>query len=69
LYIDWSEWYAGTNEPPADYPLIYDAFLANHRGKGVNVISVGGKCWWDEGGLWLKAFNERYPEYRIPMPR
>ncbi len=63
--IDWSpELRAVTSDPNvllfqcpqfAKYPLIYDARLSNHGGRGINVILVDGTVFWDQGGAWSRV--------------
>src|SRR4051812_25552269 len=48
-YVDWSKWFGPTNAVPTSYPLIYDRFLSNHEGKGINLVLVDGTILWDEG--------------------
>jgi hypothetical protein len=67
-FIDWSKWFGETNTPPDYFPLIYDASLQNHEGKGVNVVSVGARIWWDEGAGWLRDFAAKHQEYHLALP-
>ena len=67
IYINWEPFY-GTSTAPAQYPMIYDRSLSNHRGFGVNVLTVGGRCFWDFRAHWLRGFAAKHPEYRIPLP-
>lgn len=67
-YVNWSV-YFGTNEAPSGFPLFYDKSLANHRGLGVNIITVEGRAFWDFRGHWIKKFAEEHPEYDIPLPK
>ena len=67
-YVDWSEWFGPTNTAPASYPLIYDRYLRNHAGRGVNIVSVDGTISWDEGARALHDFVAKHPEYKLPLP-
>lgn len=68
LYINWSRYY-GTNEPPGDYPLVYDRRLSNHKGRGVNIGAVDGSVRWDPNAVSLRVFATKHPEYDVPLPR
>lgn len=50
------------------YPLVYDRRLANHRGRGVNVVLVDGTVFWDDDAKWLRKFASAHPECKIPLP-
>jgi hypothetical protein len=79
FYIPWpSVTGAYTN-----YPLMYDRRLANHGGKGINILlveqaahpayptsleSFHGQFFWDEDAKWLRKFAREHPDLKIPMP-
>jgi hypothetical protein len=79
LYMPW----ASGRAVPGDYPLMYDRRLANHGGKGINVLlveqtvsaaspgspgSFRGQFFWDEGARWLQQFVREHPDFPIPVP-
>ena len=69
-YIDWSI-YFGSNNVPDDYPLVYDRYLKNHDGRGINVFLTSGPLGivkWDSHAEWLKKFAAEHPNYKIPIP-
>ena len=66
-----------------NYPLMYDRRLANHGGKGINVVLVEqavnpgipghpetfhGQIFWDEGAKWLQKFAKEHPDLKMPLP-
>ena len=66
-----------------NYPLMYDRRLANHSGKGINVVLVEqavnpgipghpetfhGQIFWDEGAKWLQKFAKEHPDLKMPLP-
>jgi hypothetical protein len=79
FYIPWpSVTGACTN-----YPLMYDRRLANHAGKGINILLVEqavhpavppepatfhGQFFWDENARWLRKFVREHPDLKIPLP-
>jgi hypothetical protein len=78
-YVSWP----AVAEATASYPLMYDRRLANHGGKGINVLiveqtihpaspgdpgSFHGQFFWDEGAVWLQRFAREHPDLRIPLP-
>jgi hypothetical protein len=75
--MDWSsELHAASADPNvllfscpqfARYPLICDAHLSNHGGRGINVILVDGTVFWDEDGAWLRDFAKLHPNKTIPV--
>lgn len=68
VYIDWSP-YFGAKAPPYYYPLFYDKSMANHAGRGINILRCGSVwIFWDENAQWLKAFAAEHPEYEIVIP-
>lgn len=67
IYINWEQFY-GTNDVPAEYPIVYDRSLSNHFGRGVNVITFGGGCFWDRGAKWLKQFAADHPSFKVIVP-
>jgi hypothetical protein len=69
LYVDWSKWYQGTNQPPGSYPMLYDRRISNHGGRGIYVLKVDHSVIWDGGGSWLAEFSERHPQYQIQLPQ
>lgn len=69
VYVDWSKSFDRTNAAPESYPLIYDRFMQNHDGRGVNVISVGGEMRWDEGAAWLRGFISQHRGYHLLLPQ
>jgi hypothetical protein len=65
------------------YPLMYDRRLANHGGKGINILlaeqavhpasppnpeTFHGQFFWDEDAKWLRKFAREHPDLKIPMP-
>lgn len=66
FYVDWSELSSATNV--ATYPLIYDRRLANHEGRGINILTVDGSAKWDSNAEWLKKFAAEHPDAKLPMP-
>ncbi len=67
----------------SNHPLMYDRRLANHGGKGINVLLVEqvvhsavpadpqtfhGQFFWDEDAKWLRKFATDHPDRKIPMP-
>ncbi len=79
FYIPWpSVTGAYTN-----YPLMYGRRLANHGGKGINILLVEqavhpgipghpetfhGQIFWDEGAKWLQKFAKEHPDLKVPLP-
>jgi prepilin-type processing-associated H-X9-DG protein len=51
---------------PGGYPIVYDAKLSNHKGKGVNILLVDGSVIWDERARWLTHFAAEHPEVIVP---
>ncbi len=64
IYIYWSE---GV-KTPSEYPLVFDKRLSNHKGKGINILLVGHKYFWDENAKWLMGFVKKHPELKIQLP-
>ena len=64
LYVYWPMG-ESTSE---SYPIMYDKDLSHHGGEGLNVMTVDGTCFWDEGGAWLREFAATHPDLRIPLP-
>lgn len=79
IYIPWQS----TTGVFEKYPLIYDRRLANHEGKGINILlveqlvhpafptsreSFHGQFFWDEDAKWLQKFAKEHPELNIPLP-
>ena len=46
---------------PGGYPIVYDAKLSNHKGKGINILLVDGSVMWDERARWLTHFAAEHP--------
>lgn len=61
-------WPSGRTGTPPDYPLMYDRRLSNHQGKGINIVTVGKKVFWDRNSKWLRKFAQGHPEFNIPLP-
>ncbi|MGD0207040.1 MAG: hypothetical protein ABSC89_05480 [Verrucomicrobiota bacterium] len=66
-----------------NYPLMYDRRLANHGGKGINILLVEqavhpavphkpetfhGQFFWDEDARWLQKFAKEHPDLKVPLP-
>jgi hypothetical protein len=68
IYINWEPLF-GTNTAPGNYPILYDRRLANHKGLGVNVVTMNGRCFFDFRGRWLKNFSLKYPQYQVTLPK
>ena len=66
-----------------NYPLMYDRRLANHGGKGINILLVEqavhpavphkpetfhGQFFGDEGAKWLQKFAKEHPDLKVPLP-
>jgi hypothetical protein len=79
FYVYWP----GVEGVYSNYPLMYDRRLANHGGKGINILLVEqaahpavphepetfhGQSFWDEDAKWLRQFAKEHPDLRIPMP-
>jgi hypothetical protein len=79
FYIPWPKLTGGCT----NYPLLYDRRLANHGGKGINILLVEqvvhsavptepqtfhGQFFWDEDAKWLRKFAHEHPDLKIPMP-
>jgi hypothetical protein len=47
---------------------VYDRTLANHEGRGVNVLTINGKVEWDAGAENLKKFASENPAFDMPVP-
>lgn len=56
-------------QAPPDSPLVYDRLLANHNGKGINVLLLNGVVMWDSGGVWLKEYAAKFPDRGIALPQ
>lgn len=67
IYVNWGLTF-GTNDVPGNYPVIYDRRLANHKGLGVNVITMDGRHFFDRHASWLQKFTNSYPQYHLTMP-
>lgn len=69
IYIFWPN---NKGENFFDYPMVYDRLLANHKGKGINVLSISQKnnynIYFDKNAEWLTKFAKSHPEYLIPLP-
>ena len=68
IYVDWSLVNVEQNADMAKYPLIYDRKLANHQGKGINIVMVDGSTMWDENADWLRNFSFQHLAYRLQLP-
>jgi hypothetical protein len=66
FYIDWSN--RGVEQPPGNFPVIYDAQLQNHR-NGINVVCIDGTLFWDGNANWLKTFAHKHPDANLPIPK
>lgn len=60
--VDWQRAFKDTTSVPGEFPLVYDASLANHAGVGLNVLRVDGTVVWDEGGKLLSSMHAMYPK-------
>jgi hypothetical protein len=67
VLVDWPK-RSSTNVIPSSYPLVYDRTLANHEGRGVNVLTINGKVEWDAGAENLKKFASENPAFDMPVP-
>lgn len=56
VYVNWSPHLPNTKVLPEDYPIVFDARLSNHDGRGINILLAGGSVIWDENAKWLSAF-------------
>lgn len=65
VYVSWP---SGADTPD-DHPLIYDADLSNHGGRGINIVTVGGNVFWDAQADWLRRFVATHRELNVPLPR
>ena len=67
IYVDWSaQSIVASNTLPAKYPLVYDARISNHKGRGVNVLLNDGFVMWDEGISWLTRFSLDHGGISLP---
>jgi hypothetical protein len=64
-FINWSSVLKG--EIPSEFPMVFDSKLKNHR-SGLNVLTVDGKSFWDEGGQYIKKFLKEHREYSDYFP-
>lgn len=68
IYINWGQPLVDTTESLASrYPIVYDAKLSNHKGKGINILLLDGSVIWDEGAHWLYLFATKHKD--IPLPK
>jgi len=67
VYVHWPQLLPDMAKTlPGGYPLVYDARLSNHNGKGINILLVDGSVIWDEGARWLTRFAVEHPEIILP---
>lgn len=64
IYVPWQN----PSELPGNYPLIYDRRLANHKGKGINIVLLNGQVMWDRNAQYLKEFIKEHPDLDVPLP-
>jgi hypothetical protein len=67
-YIINDGWPGLQADPGQEFPLMYDRQLANHAGDGINIVTVGGRVFWDSRGDWIRQFAREHPDWHIPMP-
>lgn len=68
IYVNWSLANVEQNADMAKFPLIYDSKLANHDGKGINIIMIDESTMWDENADWLRSFSFQHPAYNLQLP-
>jgi hypothetical protein len=69
VLIDWSTQPRGADWGSGKYPLIYDASLGNHEGRGIHIILSDHTIMWDLRATWLKQFAAQHPSAVIPIPQ
>jgi len=67
-YVDWTKHQPQPNFGAGKYPLIYDRFMLNHDGKGVNVLMMDGSVMWDADAEWLKKFASENTNVTLSIP-
>lgn len=67
-YINWSRYYDTVNRVPDDFPQLYDSALSNHGGRGINIVTINCRVFWDPDATWLRNFAAGHPQYDIPVP-
>lgn len=65
--VNWSM-LVGTNPIPSAYPIAYDGSMANHGGRGINVLGVDGFVRWDPMAEGLKKFAAEHPNFKLHLP-
>jgi len=55
--------------PDSQRPLIYDSWLADHGGEGVNICMADGSAMWDEGARWLSEYAAAHPSTGVKPPQ
>jgi prepilin-type processing-associated H-X9-DG protein len=68
VYVNWSPQVHFPEVPRNKFPLIYDATLRNHGGRGINTLMVDGSVQWDPHVDWLARFRAEHPDAEIPIP-
>jgi prepilin-type processing-associated H-X9-DG protein len=67
VYVYWPQLLSDSAKTlPGGYPIVYDAKLSNHNGKGINILLVDGSVIWDERARWLTHFAVEHPEIILP---
>ncbi len=69
VLVDWSAQPRGPDWHWGQYPLIYDASMDNHNGRGIHIVIVNGTVQWDPGAGWLKQFAAKHPTDKLVIPK
>lgn len=68
IYVGWLARKYISDRNFEKYPIIFDRRMSNHKGRGINIVTVDGTVFWDADAAWLKSFARDHPEAKIPLP-
>lgn len=68
IYVSPSVWSGNPAVDVDGFPMAYDQSTSNHGGRGVYVLTVEGRVFWDRGAEWLRRFAREHPEYKLRVP-
>ncbi len=67
VYVHWPQLLPDSAKTlPGDYPIVYDARLSNHNGKGINILLVDGSVIWDQRARWLTHLAAQHHGIILP---